>query len=163
MPSDAGENSTTPETFEAAAAEARAIPVEEAAAATAPSVSPVVEAVPDEAGIKEAGSRFIAEMIPFGVLAQFRGKHWLIEKEQVEMLAPIWCRLLDKYLPGWWSEMGVEAQLLVVLLPLILAKYQHDRELQTMAAPHAEAKAAKAAMPDTAKSQTWEGGPVGSL
>ena len=73
-----------------------------------------------------AAGLFIAEAVPFGVMAQLRGPHWKLNEEEVRALAPLWVEVLDKHWPGWYSNMGPEVQLLTVLLMAAGPRLQID-------------------------------------
>lgn len=111
--------------------------------------------IPDEA--KQKASEFVAEWVPFGVMAQVRGSHWAVSAEQVRELAPAWADVLDKYWPEWWKFSGPEARLLLILGLVVFSKIQIEREIKRrlgvqVDAAHAEKTDAppKAAGPDLA-------------
>jgi hypothetical protein len=150
------------EVFEQAAAEARAIAEPESEQPASLESAPTPPPAPDEA--RRTASLFVAEMLPFGALAPFRGDHWKITQEQVEQLAPLWAEVLDKYYPGWWERTGPEIRLGIAVGFICLAKYQVEKVLMKQLEKQVEeAHATEPAKPAVPPSAGTEYAPSGRV
>lgn len=89
--------------------------------------SAVLPLPPPEEAAKKTASLFVAEFIPFGALAQFRGEHWRVNEAEIKTLAPLWAETLDKYWPNWYKVGGPEIRLGIMLLMMIKARMDLER------------------------------------
>lgn len=174
MPGAGGSTSTTAERvaeFESAAAEARRIyPAGAAASEDTGTAAGAAATAADTPEQKHRASLFVAEVIPWLVLAQMRGDHWRITELQVRDLAPLWAQVLDKYFGDrWWQLTGPEAQLILTLGMIFLAKQREEKaliEAQAKAAAEASASVGKptgAPSENGGKPPEWESGPAAKV
>ena len=69
----------------------------------------------------------LAKLI-FSILANRKGKHWALSKEEADDLGPAIAAVLDKYMPG--MKGGPEATLIIAVMLIVMPRVQADAEIK---------------------------------
>jgi hypothetical protein len=71
--------------------------------------------------------------LPFELIANRKGNHWRLQKQEKEQIGILANKVLNKYAPSWFAQYGEEIALATVLGMVLVVRVMEDIKLNEIA------------------------------